>query len=221
MQQRVLALSAIFQAAALVQSLARRGEADAGPVQVLLDGIFVTNPQTVAEVYGETGGLRPGLEVLIRQLEGGRRDSSDLEVARYLIGLTVLERKLSTSPEGLAQVAEGIERTRHTREHFGTLHPNTLAALADLYSERVSPLGARIMVQGDSEHLEAPAILNKIRALLLGGLRAAVLWRQTGGRRYQLLFRRGALVRCARDLLETARSQAPADSGESGDRLDL
>lgn len=220
LQERTLTLAAIFQSAALVQGVARRGEADPESVRVLLDGIFVTDPESAAEVYCGAAGVRPGLEVLIRQLEGRRRDAGDLELARYVIGLTILERQLSKSPEGLAQVAEGIRRTDHTREHFGILHPNTLAALADLYSERVSPLGARIMVQGESEYLEAPHNLHKIRALLLGGLRAAVLWRQTGGRRYQLLLRRGALVRTARDLLEQAR-EAPSPTEEGPDRLDL
>jgi high frequency lysogenization protein len=216
-----LSLAAIFQAAALVQGTARRGEASPEATRTLLDGIFVTDPQSVTDVYAEPAHLRPGLEVLIRQLEGKSRDAEDLELARYLIGLTVLERRLSRSRQGLAQVAEGIQRTRHTRDHFGTLHPNTLAALADLYSERVSPLGARIMVQGDSEHLEVPHNLHKIRSLLLAGLRAAVLWRQTGGRRYQLLLRRAALTRTARDLLEQTRDSHSSTADAGPDRLDL
>jgi high frequency lysogenization protein len=44
-----------------------------------------------------------------------------------------------------------------------------------------------------------------IRALLLGGMRAAVLWRQCGGNRLQLLLRRKALLRACRELLEEAR----------------
>ncbi|MEW8459773.1 MAG: DUF489 family protein [Candidatus Thiodiazotropha endolucinida] len=44
--------------------------------------------------------------------------------------------------------------------------------------------------------------VNKIRALLLSGIRAATLWRQTGGRRRQLLFVRKRYIQACRELLD-------------------
>ncbi|MEK7758734.1 MAG: DUF489 family protein, partial [Pseudomonadota bacterium] len=49
--------------------------------------------------------------------------------------------------------------------------------------------------------LSNPAIADKVRAALLAGIRSAVLWRQLGGRRWQLLFSRGKLARTAAELL--------------------
>jgi high frequency lysogenization protein len=57
------------------------------------------------------------------------------------------------------------------------------------------------MVQGDPTHLRNPETGARIRAFLLAGIRAALLWRQCGGRRRDLLLRRGRLIAAARELL--------------------
>jgi high frequency lysogenization protein len=54
--------------------------------------------------------------------------------------------------------------------------------------------------------LENPDNQNLIRALLLAAIRAAVLWRQCGGRRLSLFLRRSALLEAASGLLEASRS---------------
>jgi high frequency lysogenization protein len=50
-----------------------------------------------------------------------------------------------------------------------------VACLAETYSETVSTLSPRIMVTGEPNLLNRPEIANRIRALLLAGVRAAVL----------------------------------------------
>jgi high frequency lysogenization protein len=57
------------------------------------------------------------------------------------------------------------------------------------------------MVSGENSYLESPDMANKVRALLLAGIRAAVLWRQCGGSRWQLLFKRRAIIKAAETLL--------------------
>ena len=46
-------------------------------------------------------------------------------------------------------------------------------------------------------------VQDKIRACLLAGIRSAVLWRQVGGSKWQLLFHRKKLVQAARQLYLT------------------
>lgn len=43
-------------------------------------------------------------------------------------------------------------------------------------------------------HLQDSRNADKVRALLLAGIRSAMLWRQLGGRRWQLLFSRRKLL---------------------------
>ena len=91
-------------------------------------------------------------------------------------------------------------------EIFSPLHDNVIANLADIYSNTVSQILPKIMVSGESNFLNNPANANKIRALLLAGVRSAVLWTQTGGGRWQVLFKRKQFVQAARELLDSQQS---------------
>jgi high frequency lysogenization protein len=57
-------------------------------------------------------------------------------------------------------------------------------------------------VSGDSSVLSNPDNANKIRAILLAGIRSAVLWSQLGGNRWQILFKRRTFIEQARQLLD-------------------
>ena len=57
---------------------------------------------------------------------------------------------------------------------------------------------------GDPNVLQREENAARVRALLLAGIRSAVLWRQTGGRRWQLIFRRRKVATIARELAEKA-----------------
>jgi len=201
LRDRTLALAGIFQAASLVKEVANRGMADRHDVEMTLRTLFVTDPQDTDEVYGRVEYLRTGLQTLLDQLEGGNR-RRDLDIARYVVSLLHLQRKLKRNRPMLARVAEGIERARRQSQHYAIDHPNVIANLADTYTETLSTLQPRIMVSGESQHLTHPDNANLIRALLLAGIRSAVLWDQLGGSRWQILLRRRRIVDEARRILE-------------------
>lgn len=205
--RRTLPLAGVFQAAGLVQEIARKGTVTHTAARdASIASIFATAPDSVAAVYGGTGKVRLGLSLLRDQLRGSGqgRQPADLELARYVIGLTALERKLAKQPARFGALGEGIEAARRTYEHFGADHANVAGRLADIYSEHVSPLGARIVVQGDSSILSDEEQVARVRALLLAGLRSAVLWHQQGGRRWQLLLSRARYLAAAEQLLQSA-----------------
>jgi len=56
-------------------------------------------------------------------------------------------------------------------------------------------------VVGDQAILKQPEIQDKVRCSLFCGLRSAVLWRQMGGKRRQLLLNRKLLIHTAEDIL--------------------
>ncbi len=101
----------------------------------------------------------------------------------------------------LQNITIGITRAQAQADHFGVMHENVLANLADLYHSTISTLQPRIMVVGDQQYLGAQNTVNKIRALLLAGIRGALLWRQCGGSRWKLLVFRKKLQDEARFLL--------------------
>ena len=92
-------------------------------------------------------------------------------------------------------IKNGIESASTQLNHFELTHINTISKLAEIYSEAISSLGPKIIVQGEQSVLSNPANASRIRALLLTGIRAVVLWRQAGGKRWRLLFERSAMLR--------------------------
>jgi high frequency lysogenization protein len=197
---QTLALAGITQAAAQVDGIARRGQYDRDALETSLQSLFITDPDQSAEVYGGVHGVRAGLQGLCAQL-GNDPKQRNIEQTRYVIALLHLERKLSRQGEMLERISQGLEQTRRQVEHFELTHPSVIASLADIYTESISNLAPRIMVRGEQGHLNVPDNANRIRALLLAGIRSAVLWRQCGGSRLRLLFGRKAYLEQARRLL--------------------
>ncbi|MFO7602339.1 MAG: DUF489 family protein, partial [Gammaproteobacteria bacterium] len=139
-------------------------------------------------------------------LENNSRQKQ-LDVARYVITLLHLQRKLMKRQDLLEVLDKGIARAQEQAKIFSPLHDNVIANLADIYSNTISQIPPKIMVSGESHYLNNPANTNKIRALLLAGVRAAVLWTQIGGGRWQVLFKRRQFVQAARALLDGAQKQ--------------
>ena len=188
-EDRTLALAGVFQATALVKNIAATGSVDKHDFEICIRSIFETDPESVEAVYGQVEYLRTGLTTLIEQL-GEKSTQRDIDIARYVISLLHLQRKLSKNKPILDNVANGIERARRQTEHFHVTHENVIANLADIYSTTISQIPPKIMVSGESRFLSDTEQANKIRALLLAGMRSAVLWAQLGGNRWQILLRR-------------------------------
>jgi high frequency lysogenization protein len=204
-EERLTALAGVYQAAWCAQAVARRGMADSAAMEACIHSVFQTDAPTVAAVFGDPSRIAPGVRQIVQQLggEGGR----DIELTRYVVALLQLERKLDGNRQLLGKIAEGIEETRGRLAHFHLLHGTVLARLAEIYRDTLSTLQPRIMVRGEALHLRNPDNANRIRALLLAGVRAARLWSQLGGRRVQILLGRRRLLKAAEALLR--RIEAP------------
>ena len=198
---RTLALAGIFQAAGLVQAMAERGSCDPDAFETSIRSIFDVNPRNAEVIFGGVAGLRLGLQGLLEHLSG-KQTPHKAQIVKYGVGVLYLERQLAKKPDMLDRISVGIERARQQSKHFSITHSNVLASLAGCYSDTVSTLTPRIIVSGEQGHLSNPVVANAVRALLLAAIRSAVLWRQCGGNRIQLLFGRRKLLAEARHLLD-------------------
>jgi high frequency lysogenization protein len=205
--EHAMALGGLFQAVSLVQQVAREGSVDAAPFEASIASIFRIDAANADAVYGGAAQLERGLRTLCRQL-GRDKALQDSELMRYAVSLLFLERQLMRNQRLLDKVRAGVDTATQQSEHFSVTHENVLARLADTYASTVSQLQPRIMVQGKPEYLNTPANANRIRALLLAGMRSAVLWRQLGGNRLRLLWTRKNIVRCAQAMLENPAPEA-------------
>lgn len=199
MSERTLALAALFQACVQARSLAREGRTGCGEAgnRTLLASIFKLDTDSVIDVYGGAENLAQGLTAVERHLNSGPRDG---DVLRYAVSLLHLRGKLMRDPAIAGRLRDLIVETQRQREHLGLAHPQTLSRLAEVYQETISQLGPRVVVRGERAYLSQPRTVAHIRAVLLAGVRAAVLWHQVGGRRRQLLLSRRAICAECRDL---------------------
>ncbi|NOT86467.1 MAG: high frequency lysogenization protein HflD [Methylococcaceae bacterium] len=185
---QTIALAGIAQAAALAQQLAVTGSAEQQALQASVGSILKVNTDAVIDVFDGLIGLKLGITELAAQLADTR--VANPERARYAAQLVFLEKKLSKEPSLLKAISAGIEKAQFQSEHFGLLHENVLASLGDIYHTTISTLQPRIMINGDEAYLGRPDIVNKIRSVLLAGIRSTLLWRQCGGSRWRFLFYR-------------------------------
>jgi len=200
--ERATALAALTQAAYLVDSIARKGVADAGDCRTLIESMFNDAPPVVAQIYGGITPLHTGLRICSSMLQGDSLAESK-PLMTYAAGLLALERKLEKNTSVRQQLGSGMQRIASQRQYFGdAMHPNVIAAIADLYGETISHMKPRIIVRGKSEHLGQQANTRRVRALLMAGLRAAHLWHQHGGTHWSLLLRRNALAKEMQAMLQ-------------------
>ncbi|MHB8446427.1 MAG: high frequency lysogenization protein HflD [Rudaea sp.] len=196
---RVIALSGLFQALALVRAIAQRGGCDAQAMRQSLASVFRINADSPADVYGGVGNLRLGLETLVSQLgEGGKRD---LALTRMAVQVMRLERSLIRNTKALNELRGGIAGMGAFASQLESSGVDPSGRLAELYAQTLSRLQPRIMVEGNQAFLQQSAQVDRIRALLMAAVRAAVLWRQLGGNQWSLMFRRRQYAMLARGLL--------------------
>ena len=199
MKDRTLAFAGLTQAAALVRQIADTGDAETAPLTVCIDTLFRFDADSVEAVYGGAAGLRPGLRMLIEQVDGG--NTRDPMLLRLITSVLRVERGYSASRGMADKVRWGLEQIARQREHWGPTHPTVLTRLGELYATTISGLRPRIMVQGNPVYLQQPAVVAEIRAILLCALRSAVLWRQLDGSQWDLYLRRAQMLATAREWL--------------------
>ncbi len=197
-----LALAGVCQSARLVQQLAHQGHCDSDALHVSLNSVIDLSPDSTLAVFGgSVANLKLGLETLLSVLNAGQRQGLSAELTRYTLSLMVLERKLHASKGALDTLGERIAGLQRQLDHFDLESDTLMNAMAGIYVDVISPLGPRIQVTGSPAVLQSSQVQAKVRATLLAGIRAAVLWHQVGGGRLQLMFSRGRLCTQAKQIL--------------------
>ncbi len=197
-ENRAIALAGLFQAAGQVTRVAWQGRGDEAAIETSLSSLFTLDAESVGAAFGSVDLLRPGFDLLTSQLTRPR----DQELARYVVSLLHHARRFVRRPNLVAGLREGIRRAEARLDHFPVDHPNIIAGLAEIYTDTISTISPRILVKGEPEHLQRQEVADLVRALLLAGIRSAVLWQQCGGTRLSLVLSRGSIVGAANHIVE-------------------
>lgn len=197
-RDQALALAGIAQFVLDAHRLADSGRVDHVPLAAALHVIYATSPDRAEDVIGDPAVVRDGAAFLRRQFGRQAGGGDDAPTARA-IGLVVrLGKRLLGRDEALTRLSGAIGRARLAEEH------RVPEILDQAYREILSPIGPRIMVRGNPEHLQNTRVTEHVRTLLMAAVRCAVLWYHCGGRLWRLLVFRKRLLAALDDLPGTA-----------------
>jgi len=193
MKERTMALAGIFQATELVRQAANHGTWSGYAADTCLDSLLAIEADSVDEIYGSANNLRPGAETLISVLQGDRRH---MESLGYAISIMQLENNFRKNPQMQADIGRQLQSITTIDDGLDLHEIKDLQAqrIAKLYTNTISTLSPRIVINGRPQHLQVDRTVNWIRTLLFAGLRSAVLWKQMGGGRFSLMFGRKKMI---------------------------
>ncbi|MFW6094613.1 MAG: lysogenization protein HflD [Pseudomonadota bacterium] len=186
-----LALAGVVQAAALVHRAAQGETLPDAARRALLRTVPTHHAGEFEEIFPNPADFRLGAQLATEALSGKPRAP---EILRYTLQLIELARMLGGVPQVVEKLGRLLDRVHPTEPD----EPE----LGRIYQQTVSTLGKRIQVTGDPGVLRQEETADRIRALLLSGVRLAWLWRQLGGRRWHLILRRRPLLVALRPLGE-------------------
>lgn len=203
MESRVIALAGLVQALAQVRRIADTGAADNTVLDTALGSVFRVDADSVEEVYGGLPSVRPGLRLLAEHLGSQQTGPKDQLLPKLAMSVMQLERNFSRNGAMLQKVHDGVGELQPLADDQGRTHPEVLAAVGKLYTQTLSHLTPRVMVQGNPHYLGQADVVAEIRAVLLAAVRSAVLWRQMGGSLWDFLLRRGEIRQTAEQLIRS------------------
>ena len=195
---QVIALAGIVQCAYLVDQISKVGQAPTESLSPSINSLFQFDTETAADVYGGIHGIQLGLTVLNDVLSDNGA-AKYRNTIRYALGILYLQKKLSANQDMLNVIRARLDHTALKYEHFTNNINDISASIAAIYQDTISTFRYRLQITGSMQQLQNPVNANTIRALLLAGIRAAVLWRQLGGRRWHLFLSRKRLLQATRE----------------------
>ena len=199
LQNQVLALAGMFQAAVVVDHLAFNGNLDSRAFEASLNSLFTFDAETPQDVFGDLQSLGRGFHALDDYLGGELRNSSK-QIAHYVLSMMKIAPQLTRDEELSGSLIERLREIQRNGADFDLSQGAVVLKIDGLYQDSISLLRPRIMVAGEADYLQNADNAARVRTLLLAGIRAAVLWQQLGGSKWKLIFRRRRYVATAREL---------------------
>ena len=194
MKDKNLALAGVFQASELVRQAACHGTWSGYAATSSLNSLFKMEAESIDDIFGGKPRMRLGVETLAAVLQGDKHYADSL---RYAVGLLQLQRKLNRSGKIQADVGDSLVKISNDGQDLDQHEREDRQAhdIAELYARTISQMTPRIVVSGKPQYLQNERTTDWIRTLLLAGIRSAMLWQQTGGGRFELMFGRKSILR--------------------------
>lgn len=196
-EDQTIALAGMFQSAILIEQIARTGEINQAAFDCCLDSLFTFDADTTLEIFGDIAGLNQGFRTMTAYL-GGRAKRTGKNLAYYIMSMMKLSNNLLKNNTLADNLQSDLLTIQQQTREFDMSRGSLVNKIDGLYQKTISNMQPRIIVRGEQNYLTNPDNAAKVRALLLAGIRAAVLWHQLGGSKWKLMFSRGKYVEVAK-----------------------
>lgn len=209
---RTLAMAGLYELALTIKQIAWFGHDENADFQALLLPLLQQENEgdDALVIYGDQSAVQQGLQTFHASLVANR--TSDREINRYVFSLIYLAKKLNKNSAMLDYISRELDHIRDLtgiglapddNDNFYAIDDeHVIRQLAAIYQNSISKLGPRILISGKPENLAKEHTAQTVRALLLSGIRSAILWYRNGGSRINLLFDRKHYVSTCQALLK-------------------
>ena len=199
-----IALAALFQCCTQINRIAHTGYCDEQAVSTVFRALLVTNPNTIEDIY-KISELKTGFRGLIEGFSAeGITDNSANELVKLAMQVISLTDRIVRNTSLYNRLSNEIDTLKDQIEKACpdflegktsvVLSKENVEKFAQLYQSLISPNFSKLLIFGEERFLSSTENQNRIRALLLAGIRAVVLWNQVGGKKLYLMFRRKEIV---------------------------
>ena len=202
--ERTCALAGIASCCILVDELSTSGSADQEHLHFFTEAFLDTDPSNITSAFRPQNALASGLQ-LLRGMGAGTSNESDRRRLSYTVQSIQLMQQFMRRDDLLKMLADGIPQIKAWESL-----DERLLAMGELYERSASTLSFRIQIQGSQGYLRQPEVAQKIRALLFCALRFALLWRQSGGSKFDFIIRKRNIGLLAQDILSNILTKHPS-----------
>jgi high frequency lysogenization protein len=209
MRDATIAFAGMLQAGELVRQIATAGHCSQQAAHHSLASIFERSPDRCEDSFGGIDGVRLGLRMLV-EIFSARTQHESMPSLNYALGLVKIGARLRRDPQRMNALGEEIGLIDSAwQQRAGDLDTSVISQLANAYQQFISSMDFRLSINGKPDYLKQAEKIAFIRALLLAGIRSAILWHQVGGRQWRLVFQRARMLNEARQLLEGRQGSRP------------
>lgn len=203
---QTIALAGVAQSIRIVQHIAWKGETNSTDFKAVVASLLRQNAESAIAVYGGSFELSSGLRLLKEQLDTSH-SNKDPEFVATAINLITLHKQLNSQSKIMNNLSQFMTRlsARYADENFYNdeeIFKQLLNDCSNAYQQTVSKLTNRIQVKGEPKYLKPTENQIQVRAALLCAIRSLFLWRQSGGSRWQFVFKKKVIIESVEYLLK-------------------
>ena len=196
-------LGGLYQCVEMIHKIATTGQCSYQDYKHILMALNISKFISIADTFGDNNHLKNGLIACEKYFSMSADESNyvaTIQINRYFTELFRLEATMTKQPSVMSNIAEQVKLNAEKFNEVDKNIESLIANFANIYAEQISPNAARIMIKGTENHLKVEFNAQKVRALLLSGLRIVLLWRECGGKQWHLFLKRKKIIQTCHQL---------------------